>query len=222
MSILKRFLTVALFCLCTTALAHDGKNHDKMAKQDTTNHSKEEQGTQDITDSLQSGKVDTGHNDESVHSHGSNEFPTLHPLVVHFPIMFLITAAIFQIAQFFVFKYELSWLTLILLLLGFIGAYVAGKYVHPHTYGLSERAAHILKEHDMYADWTVWLSGIGVLLKIVSHFVLKRKVWAEAIVSIVLIGAAYSVALAGHHGAELVHIEGVGPQGKFLEKHHNH
>ena len=153
------------------------------------------------------------------HAHSMDEFPTLHPLIVHFPIMFLLIAAVLQLTGFFTFRRELSWVVLGLLLVGFATAYISGRYMHPHTHGLTARAAQILKEHDLYADWTVWLSGTGLLLKGISHFAFGRKLWAEAVVSLVLVGAAYSVAMAGHHGAQLVHIEGVGPQGKFLETH---
>lgn len=156
------------------------------------------------------------------HPQSMNEFPTLHPLIVHFPIMFLLIAAVFQLVQFFVFGRELSWVVVVLVTLGYVGAYVSGTYVHPHTHGLSDRAAQILAEHDLYADWTVWLSGIGVVLKGISHFFLHRRIWAEMVVALVLLGAAYSVAMAGHHGAQLVHIKGVGPQGKYLEMHHAH
>jgi uncharacterized membrane protein len=207
---------------------HDPKKHDPQnkatAKGDTT---KEVRQTK-VADSLMHGamRADTmehRQSDPATHTHGAasmNDFPTLHPLIVHFPIMFLLIVAAIQLVQFFVFKRELSWVALVLLILGFIGAYVSAKYVHPHTHGLSLRAAQILKEHDLYAYWTVWLSGIGSLFKIGSHFMLKGKVWAEIVVAFILLGAAYSVAMAGHHGAQLVHIEGVGPQGKFLELHH--
>ena len=43
-----------------------------------------------------------------------------------------------------------------------------------------------------------------------------------AIVAVVLLSAAYDVPQAGHYGAQLVHIEGVGPQGDFLELEHEH
>jgi uncharacterized membrane protein len=218
-------LVIYLFAIHVTVAhgMHDPAKHDPKKKAVAKSDSMASQGQQgkDSTQhhsSHQENAADEAHT-SAQHPHTMDEFPTLHPLVVHFPIMFLLIAAIMQLAGFFVFKRELSWIVLVLLILGFIGAYVAGKYVHPHTHGLTERAATILAEHDLYADWTVWLSGLGSVLKIVSHFALKRKLWAEAIVALVLIGAAYAVSMAGHHGAQLVHIEGVGPQGKFLEMH---
>jgi uncharacterized membrane protein len=152
-----------------------------------------------------------------------SDFPSLHPLVVHFPIVLLLMAFILQAASLFVFREPLSWVVLITLAFGFAGAIIAGKYVHPHTTDtISEHAALVLAEHERFASLTIWFSGAGLLLKIVSRFFLKRKLWAEIIITIVLLGAAISVGIAGHHGAQLVHIEGIGAQGNFLETNHSH
>ncbi|MHA6250018.1 hypothetical protein ACXYMU_18950 [Pontibacter sp. CAU 1760] len=40
--------------------------------------------------------------------------------------------------------------------------------------------------------------------------------------ALLLAGAAYFVSMAGHYGAQLVHLEGVGPQGNYLEAAHEH
>ncbi len=152
------------------------------------------------------------------------DFPNLHPLIVHVPIMMLVLAAVLQLIGFFVFKREISWIVLGIVLFGFLGAYVASNFSHPHvTLDLPEHARKVLDAHDTYAMWTLWLSGIAVLLKAASHFFLKRVMWAEGVVAIVLIASAYTVSMAGHHGAQLVFIEGVGPQGKYLEAEgHSH
>jgi uncharacterized membrane protein len=191
---LKYLLMVCLFSTAFISLAIDG-DHDEKAKEQTVEYS------------------------ESDISAGLDEFETLHPLVIHFPIVLLLMAAFSQIAGMFVFKNELSWVTMFILLGGFIGAYVAGSYVHPHIGGeLSLKAKQVLKAHEDYASYTTWLSGIGLLLKIVSHFVLKRKMWMEAIVAIVLVGTAFTISKAGHYGAQLTHIEQV-EVGEPAEEH---
>jgi uncharacterized membrane protein len=145
------------------------------------------------------------------------EFPTLHPLVVHFPIVLIILAAAFQAISLIVFQREMSWAVIGLSLLGAIGAWAASNIFHPHTAGLSESAQRLLAEHELYAEYTIWLAAAGFAAKVISHFALKRKWWSEAVVTVLLAGAAITVSLAGHHGAELVHKEGIGPQGNFLE-----
>lgn len=223
-----KYILVLIICFWIVLIAlahgtHNPKNYHPERKKESPSVTLQKEPQLKIVDSSkieppfeQNTKDITGISID--HPHTVQDFPTLHPLVVHFPIMFFLIAAIMQLVQFFVFRYELSWVTLILLFLGFVSAIISSKFVHPHTHGLSETATRILKEHELYANWTIWLSGIGCLLKVGSHFVFKRKVWAEVVVSLVVVGAAYAVSMAGHHGAQLVHIEGVGPQGKFLEK----
>lgn len=147
------------------------------------------------------------------------DFPNYHPLVVHFPIVLVLFAAVFQILSLFVYRKEFGLAGLILLLLGVIAIWLASSVFHAHTMNLPERAIPIFKEHELMADYTWWLSVAAVVAKTVSHFVLKQKLWSEATVVILLIGASITVSFAGHHGAQLVHIEGVGPQGKYLESH---
>ena len=149
-----------------------------------------------------------------------DEFPTLHPLIVHFPIMLIIMAAVFQIVSLSVFRREMGWTVVVLALLGSLGAYLSSNVFHPHTTGLTENAQRLLVEHELYAAYSLWLAAAGFVIKVVSQFFLDRRWWSETLATIVLLGAAVAVALAGHHGAELVHKEGVGPRGSFLEMDH--
>tara|TARA_R110002049_G_scaffold6484_2_gene40701 strand:+ start:7453 stop:8127 length:675 start_codon:yes stop_codon:yes gene_type:complete len=148
---------------------------------------------------------------------GLDEFDNLHPLVVHFPIVLLLFAALLQCIQLFVLKRDMDWVILFIIGTGFIGAYVAGTYVHPHTHGLTDIAQKVLDNHDKYADWTIWSSAFAAVLKIISLFWIKLNRGFEIAILVVMAFSAFSVAQAGHYGAQLVYIQGVGPQGQFLE-----
>ncbi|WP_114780607.1 DUF2231 domain-containing protein [Botryobacter ruber] len=147
-------------------------------------------------------------------------FPTLHPLVVHFPLVLLLLAAVAQLASFFVFGRELSWVTMVLLAGGFVGAVVAIYFVHPHTQQLPYRTQQVLEIHEKFASYTLWISGIAVVGKAVSHFFFNRKRVAEVVIALFVVAAATFVSLAGHYGSQLAYIEGVGAQGRYLEQHH--
>ena len=151
-----------------------------------------------------------------------DEFPNLHPLLVHFPIVLLLLAALISIANIHFLKRDLDWIITIFTGLGALGAYAAGRWFHPHAHDLTEQMQAVLDQHDLYADWTIWLSITAFVLQLISQFVLKQNRWAVIVVSLVLAGAAYSVSQAGHYGSQLVHIEGVGPKGKYLETEESH
>lgn len=147
------------------------------------------------------------------------DFPNYHPLVVHFPIVLLIFAALFQILSFFMYRNEFSIATLLLLLAGTIAVWLSSNTFHAHPMNLPEHVNEIYATHELMAQYTWWLALAALAAKSVSHFFVSRKWWSEAVVLILLIGASITVSIVGHHGAQLVHMGGVGPQGKYLEAH---
>lgn len=151
-----------------------------------------------------------------------NDFPTLHPLVVHFPVVLLYVAFVAQIIGLIVRRREMSWVTLILLLGGFIGALAAMELFHPHPADLPPAIHEVFEKHEYYASITTWLAGIALVFKIISHFWIKRHTWTEVMALLVITGAVITVSLTGHLGTQLTYIENVGPQGNYLEEHHEH
>lgn len=147
-----------------------------------------------------------------------SQFPNLHPMVVHFPIVLLLLAVLSQFTGLFAYRKEMSWITIFLLTGGFIGALLAGLVFHPHTNELPENIQKIFETHEYYAYLTLWLAGIALVLKFISHFT-SRKTWFEVIVFLVLGASALTISLAGHLGSQMVFIEEVGPGGNYIEQH---
>lgn len=150
-----------------------------------------------------------------------SDFPHLHPLVVHFPIVLLILVVAIQLANVILPKKVLDWIVSLFLVLGFVGAYLSSSLLHPHTHGLEANAIKVLEQHDVWAYRTIYLAGAALILQLIVQFRFRMR-WARVIVFICVLLAGISVSVTGHYGAQLVHIEGVGPQGKFLEDGHEH
>lgn len=205
-------LTLMLFVFAGTS-AHDGH---KKKKQDSTSA----QPAQVQRDTLHQHDA-TPVKEEKVTADLA-DFPSIHPLIVHFAISLIIVAAAIQLLNLALRKKEIAWLAAGMMLVGVGAAWLAGRNFHPHTHDLTAHAKLVLEQHDKWADWTINTGLIGLALQVINLFVFREKRWAMAMVAVVLVVSAYSVSRAGHYGAQLVHIEGVGPQGKYLETDHHH
>ena len=211
----KIILLSILFILTLRSFGHGGEDHSKSNKRETV-----------ISDSIikqpdtaNSMNLESGsnlHNDVDM-----SAFATYHPLIVHFPIVLLIILPFFQLVSFFKLKKEIGWAVVILTGAGLVSSYLASNSFHPHTVNLTPQANEILEKHDYYAYLTVWISLVALVAKLSSQFVFRLNKWSECLVLICLFLAAYSVTMAGHHGSQLTHIHGVGPQGKFLQMNHH-
>jgi uncharacterized membrane protein len=158
------------------------------------------------------------------------DFPSIHPLIVHFAISFILIAALMQIVNIFLLKREVAWMILGILLIGLVAAYLASSGFHPHTHGISRHAKLVLEQHDQWAEQTNFSAMVALIAQLAYMFFIeirkKRNTLNIAqktnriltlIIALIMNFSAYSVLNAGHYGAQLVHIEGIGPQGKYLE-----
>jgi uncharacterized membrane protein len=218
---MKALLICSIILLIPLSLcfAHGGKKHKKDSVKTADSIGMLQQHV--AGDTIHHHDKAMAHDEEKVTA-GLDDFPTIHPLIVHFAIVLIIIAAAIQLVNVFVMKREISWIVTGILFAGVLTAWLAGKNFHPHTHGISEHAKLVLAQHDLWADWTINLGIVAVMLQTVNLFLFSRKHWALAVVALAMTSSAYCVAKAGHYGAQLVHIEGIGPQGKFLEMDHHH
>ena len=147
------------------------------------------------------------------------QFPNYHPMIVHFPIVLLVLAAVMQLVGFGVKNKGVHYTILVFAVLGYASAYFAAAWRHPQIERemVSAAAQLIYDEHQWYARWSVYLGGAGAVLKGVEMY-FRQRLFLVLLTALALSSAAVAVGISGHHGAELVHIYGIGPKGKFLKK----
>ena len=149
------------------------------------------------------------------------DFPNLHPLVVHLPIVLILLAAALQAVLVFKDWPQVRWIALVVMVGGFAGAVAVSTVFHALPTGLPPKAAAIFAEHEEYAGYTTWLSGITLLLAGIGYyFKLQRRAY-EVVVLVAAVAAAGVLSVAGHRGAQLVYVEGVGPRGNLMMKDHH-
>jgi len=150
------------------------------------------------------------------------DFPSIHPLVVHFPIVLILLAVPLQVMSLWKpYWPHVRWIVFTVIAGAFISALAASTLFHAMIAPNAPKIAlAVFEEHEKYAQLTLWMSGITLLLKSIGVFFKINKRLFEGIVLIAAVIAAIFLSIAGHHGARLTHIEGIGPKGNYLMKEH--
>ncbi|HLN54601.1 MAG TPA: hypothetical protein VK207_01345 [Bacteroidales bacterium] len=163
------------------------------------------------------------------------DFPTLNPMVDHFAISLILFAAILQLLNVFLFKKDLAWIVFLFILAGFIAAIFASRNFHPYTSGLAERAAVVMGVHEKMAEWTIRTALLALILQVIHLFLTRfdnvfkavsatrqrlhyrsNRIFMAAI-ALILLTSSICVYSAGHLGAQLVHVEGIGFQEHYRQ-----
>jgi len=149
------------------------------------------------------------------------DFSSLHPLAVHFPIVLILLAAAFQAVLVVKDWKQIRWATFFIMAAAFFSALAASTILHAEPSADAPKAAmEMFEAHEKYAAYTLWMSGITLLLKSIGIFFKIFRRMYDILVLIAAIIAAVFLSIAGHHGATLTHVAGVGPMGKYLMKEH--
>lgn len=142
--------------------------------------------------------------------------PNIHPMIVHFPLVLLIFAALFDVAGLILKKF--TWLeksALLLYLLGTIAAGVAFLSGRAASDGL-DIPSKVISAVNNHADWaeiTLWFFIIYTIVRLSFAFGFKLIPFAKIIVfPLVLIGLTgiYFLYNTGDRGAKLVFGYGLG------------
>ncbi|MEJ5252887.1 MAG: hypothetical protein HPY54_02875 [Chthonomonadetes bacterium] len=165
------------------------------------------------------------------------QIPILHPVLVHFPIAFLLLAAVTALAW-------LGWgtrfwrnVTLILLIAGFaggLGAYFTGEAAEEFAEG-SARVEQFGKQHESFALLTLMTAGLALFLLAGYVGVTRRMspsdnpgekdmLMARVVVAVLAVASAVLVARTGHLGGLMVWGQPVGEvtQSEQHEEGHEH
>ena len=142
---------------------------------------------------------------------GLDEFPTLHPMVVHLPVVLLPFAFLLLVIEFFSRSKSPQLPSIIATFAGTAGALMASYWLHPHVESISRDALEVLEAHDLFAYITTGLASGASMCLLIRYFRWKspyRRWWSGSAL-ILLFFSSLSVAATGHLGATLSHIHQV-------------
>ena len=142
---------------------------------------------------------------------GLDEFPTLHPMIVHLPVVLLPFAFLLLVIEFFSRSKSPQLPSIIATFGGTAGALTASYWLHPHVESISRDALEVLEAHDLFAYITTGLASGASICLLIRYFRWKspdRRWWTGSAL-ILLFFSSLSVAATGHLGATLSHVHQV-------------
>jgi uncharacterized membrane protein len=154
---------------------------------------------------------------EAIEDFTFDDFPTLHPMVVHVPVILIPVALLFGLMGIFFTHRHFVALAVAFALTGVLGGVVAAFPMHPHTRGLPEAALVTLQQHDFFAYSTLGITAFSVVVGAIA--LLKPNLITRGLLVATLLLASLSVSVTAHYGGTLTYVHGVGVNGNYLDPH---
>ncbi len=154
---------------------------------------------------------------EAIEDFTFDDFPTLHPMVVHVPVIMIPVALLFGLMGIFFTHRHFVALAVAFAFTGVLGGYVAAFPMHPHTRGLPEAARVTLQQHDFFAYSTLGITTFSVVVGAIA--LLKPNLLTRGLLAAILLLASLGVSVTAHYGGTLTYVHGVGVDGKYLDTH---
>ncbi len=140
----------------------------------------------------------------------------LHPVVVHFPIVFLLSGLLLAVGAVFIRRRGLAWIAFAILALGAAGTVAAvgtGNDEASRAGGISEAAEDLLDEHEEWGETTRNVALVTALVALTAAGAAKVRFAGRGLsaATALLAGSAvFCTMQTGHLGGQLVYKHGVG------------
>ncbi|HSO85910.1 MAG TPA: DUF2231 domain-containing protein [Draconibacterium sp.] len=130
----------------------------------------------------------------------------IHPMVVHFPIVLILTGFLFEVIYLFFrknnFFQETGFWMLCIGALTVVAAYFSGAFLTKELYGT---AGVIQSTHELFAEFTVFSALIGTTLKVYLKIEKKEETWLKWIDFGLYAITTILICITGYYGGILVY-----------------
>ena len=136
---------------------------------------------------------------------GVQHLQNIHPLVVHFPIAFLVGAALFYFLSWIFRNQTLATTALLLLILGTLSAGAAvgtGLYAEEGVMVSRSVREHLLELHETFMLVTLGLSVVSSIWALIARPFPKKRRWIFFVLLLVLLGV---MTVGSDYGARMVY-----------------
>ncbi len=134
----------------------------------------------------------------------------LHPVIVHFPIVLIITALVFHVLYLLIPKIISAKIVLIQLAMGIFGAFISvwtGEIALQEAQPIaSVEILGVVEKHEFWANSTIWSGLIVLICGIYLRLKFEKRRWIDTVLTAGLITLTIFVIKTALLGAELVHV----------------